>query len=266
MYNGSGMPLPSAPGKYYLAAAAAAVVLFALYAVADRAGSLGRPDHSAQSAYGERAAAEAAYAARNRESRRPDMPLAEGAEVRSEGGIMIVRDRDFEYAAEKPKTMDQVLREMALAKKPAAVSLDDSQLNKTRIKPGGGPYEGTVKASPVPLPGGEMQEGGPGMISAPVDYKLFRSRDAWDAFRGSHKGDFPESDFRTNYPLILVSLSDLPSCIFRIAGVVPARAAVEVRYRLDPLAMADDGSGKNYETFSSTLVPAGFDVKLVQVP
>ncbi len=259
------MNLPPKYGKYLPLAAVTAALLLILYAALSR-DSRGRIDVSGQSSYAAQAVAEAEHAARNRESRRPDMPLSPGAEVRSEGGIMIVRDRNFEYAAEKPKSMDQMLREMAQAKQPALMSLNDAQLRGMRIKPGGGPYEGAVRTSAVPLPGGEMQEGGPGMISAPVDYKLFRNRNAWNAFRSSRKGEFPESDFSSNFPLILVSLSDLPSCIFKITGVAPARAAVNVYYRLDPLAMADDGTGKSYEIFASTLVPAGFDVKLVQVP
>ncbi len=259
------MNIPPQYRRYLPFAAIAGALLLVVYAALNRT-SPGRVDISGQAAYAERTVAEAEYAARNRESRRPRMPLSPDAEVRSEGGIMIVRDRNFEGAAEKPKSMDEMLRDMAQAKKPAAVSLDDEQLDTMRIKPGGGPYEGAVKPSSVPLPGGEMQEGGPGMISAPVDYKLFRNSNAWNAFRGSHKGDFPESDFVTNFPLILVSVSELPSCIFKIAGVSPSRAAVNVYYRLDPLAMAADGDGKDYEVFSSTLVPAGFDVKLVQVP
>jgi hypothetical protein len=258
-------PFPPSYRKYLPFAALSAALLLAIFAALSRE-PRNRVDISGQAAYAERAVAEAEHAARNRESRRPRMPVSPDAEVRSEGGIMIIRDRNFEGAAEKPKSMEQMLREMAESKKPAAVSLNDAQLDNMRIKPGGGPYEGAVKKSAVPLPGGEMQEGGPGMISAPVDYKLFRDRNAWNAFRSSHKGDFPESDFRTNFPLILVSVSELPSCIFKIAGVAPSRAAVNVYYRLDPLAMAADGSGNDYEIFSSTLVPAGFDVKLVQVP
>ncbi|MDT8287949.1 MAG: hypothetical protein RQ748_12640 [Elusimicrobiales bacterium] len=259
------MNIPARYRKYLPLAAVAGVFLLVVYSVLSRT-SPRRVNLSGQASYAAQAVAEAEYAARNKESRRPNLPLAPDAEVRSEGGIMIVRDRNFEYAAEKPKSMEQMLREMAEAKRPAAVSLDDDQLETMRIKAGGGPYEGAVRVSAVPLPGGAMQEGGPGMIAAPVDYKLFRSRNAWNAFRSSHKGDFPESDFKSNFPLILVSVSELPSCIFKIAGVSPARAAVEVYYRLDPLAMADDGTGKDYEVFSSTLVPAGFDVKLVQVP
>lgn len=259
------MNIPPQYRKYIPFAVLSAALLLAVYAAINRE-PRGRVDISGQAAYAERAVAEAEYAARNRESRRPRMPLSPEAEVRSEGGIMIVRDRNFEGAADKPKSMEQMLREMAEAKKPAAVSLDDAQLDNMRIKPGGGPYEGAVKASAVPVPGGEMQEGGPGMISAPVDYKLFRNKAAWNAFRSSHKGDFPEADFTSSFPLILVSVSELPSCIFKITGVAPSRAAVSVYYRLDPLAMAADGTGKDYEIFSSTLVPAGFDVKLVQVP
>ncbi|KAF0124567.1 MAG: hypothetical protein FD189_2329 [Elusimicrobia bacterium] len=259
------MNIPPQYRKHLPLAAVTCALALVLYAALSRTPP-GRVDLSSQSSYAEQAVAAAEYAARNRESRRPRMPVSPDAEVLSEGSIMIVRDRNFEGAAEKPKGMEQMLREMAQAKQPAAVSLNDAQLDNMRIKPGGGPYEGAVRSSAVPLPGGEMQEGGLGMISAPVDYKLFRNKAAWNAFRGAHKGDFPESDFSGNFPLILVSVSELPSCIFKITGVAPTRAAVNVYYRLDPLAMAADGSGKDYEVFSSTLVPAGFDVKLVQVP
>ena len=219
----------------------------------------------------ERMLAEARAGSRIRETSPPSyvVRFATGG-AGAEGARMLVRSDGFEGVAEEPQSIMAALAEMSGNKEPKVppVRFTGSVLRKkVRLKSSGRSVK--LNASAVLRPG---ESGAPGnmgrksMIAAPVDYQLFKSSGTWNAFTRSHKGRFPEADFSREYMLILVSVSDLPSGIFKVADVKRTEQEVVVLYRVDPLAMAAGPGAKERGLYSATPVPKGPTVRLEQVP
>lgn len=189
--------------------------------------------------------------------------------VRSEGAIMMVKNKEFEGVAEDPQSMMDMLTEMSGSnkKKNPPVYLTDKDLDKKIVVTRSGRPEAPLSASIVPEMGKSASSfGGKTMISAPVDYKVFRDSVTWQAFASTHKGRFPPVDFSREELLILVSVSDLPSGIFKIDGLKRSVKETVVLYRVDPLAMAADNETPQHDLYSAIAVPKTTDIKLEQIP
>jgi hypothetical protein len=189
--------------------------------------------------------------------------------IRSEGAIMMVKSKEFEGVAEDPQGMMDMLTEMSGSnkKKKPPVYLTDKDLDKKIIIEHSGKPAAPLSASAVPGLG-ESSSGmsGKTMISAPVDYKTFKDLETWMAFASTHKGHFPPVDFSWEEMLILVSVSDLPSGIFKIDGLKRSVKETVVLYRVDPLAMAAENEKKEQNFYSAITIPKNIDVKLEQIP
>ena len=191
------------------------------------------------------------------------------AAVTSEGAIQLVKEKDFDGVAEKPKDMMAMLNDMAGGdrRKPAPVRLSDADLDrKLRDLGGKRPGEQGVKTSSMPELGRGSGQEGVTLLAAPVDYKVFRSSETWWAFANSRKLKPEPHDFGAFDLVILVSLSDFPSGIFSVAGVEPGRKETLVKYRVNPLAMAAGADPGGREAYASAPVPKGRPVRLQQVP
>jgi len=187
--------------------------------------------------------------------------------VRAEGAIMIVRNGDFQGVAEPPKSNMDMLTDMSGAgkRKIQPVALTDSDLDKKMVPIGEQPKKPSLTGFSVPGLGG-APAGGPGMITASVDYKLFTSSETWTAFSNSHKCGLVKADFLKENVLILVSLSDFPSGIFKITALERTAKEIVVRYRVDALAMSLENEAGAQQTYSSAVVPKYGRVRLEQVP
>ena len=199
------------------------------------------------------------------------LPFQEGgatASMRSEGAIRIVREKDFNGVAERPKGMLTMLREMSNErKKPAPIRLSDSDLQK-KVGPLSPPVrEPRLNGAPVPEPGRKPGNEGVTLITAPVDYKVFKSAGVWRSFTDSRKLKRIAHDFSSADLLILVSVSDFPSGIFKITGLEKGEKETVVKYRVDPLAMSSESSDEDREAYAGIAVPKnGPTIRLEQVP
>ncbi|MDA8131359.1 MAG: hypothetical protein M0011_07640 [Elusimicrobia bacterium] len=205
--------------------------------------------------------------------------LSTSAAVTSVGGIRLVKDQDFNGVAEKPQGMMDMLNEMGGGKKkPAPVKLEDSDLDRKMRKIGEDPAEQKLKAAAMPELGRGGGQEGVTLLTAPVDFKVFKSSETWWAFANSHKcrsdlqsasvgpRGVPSPDFSRERVLVLVSVSDLPNGIFRITAVSAAGGKVVVSYRVDPMAMSAGNYEPQHDFYSASAIPARGEVKLSQVP
>ena len=152
-------------------------------------------------------------------------------------------------------------------KKNPPVYLTDKDLDKKRVVERSGGTAAPRGVSVVPELGSIVPvAGGGAMLSAPVDYKVFRDSQTWLAFASTHKGRFPPVDFSREAMLILVSVSDLPSGIFKIDGLKKSAKETVVLYRVDPLAMAAGSGPDERNLYSAAAIPKGVDVSLAQIP
>lgn len=185
--------------------------------------------------------------------------------VVSEGAIMLVRENDFRGVGEKPKSMIATLNEMSAKRKgPPPVSLRESDLAGKMLSPA---REPALRLAGAGMPGLGSAAAATALIAAPVDYKVFKSSDVWQAFAAARRIAGVKHDFSSADLLILVSLSDYPDGIFKITEVKRTPAATVVRYRVDPLAMADEAGEAARAVYAAAPVPRrGPPVKLEQVP
>lgn len=205
------------------------------------------------------------------------------SEVYSAGAINVVKDSEFSGVAEKPKSLTEMLSDMAGGSKrgPAPVRLKDSDLDKSVRLLGGAEDEKSLKTGPMPELGRGAANEGVTMLSAPVDFKVFRSSETWWAFANSHKcrSDLKDAgsikpapspisspDFSREYVLILISVSELPNGIFRIMRLDRAGGAVVVSYKVDPMAMAAANEVPQHDFYTAVVIPRSASVKLSQVP
>ncbi|MDP2865870.1 MAG: hypothetical protein Q8O90_06480 [Elusimicrobiota bacterium] len=189
--------------------------------------------------------------------------------VNSSGAIRLVREKTFGGVAEPPKDMMSILSELSGGdkKKPAPIALKESDLDGEIISLGGGPEkEPRLKSAAMPEMGRGAGQEGVTLLSAPVDYKLFKSSDTWRAFANSRKLGDGAYDFSSYDLLILVSLSDFPSRIFAITGVERGKKETVVSYRVNPLAMASELPPGQRDSYASAPVPKGVPVRLMQTP
>ena len=189
--------------------------------------------------------------------------------VRSEGAIRIVKSEEFKGVAEDPGNMMDMLTDMAGSnkKKRPIVYLTDKDLDKKIVVERSGEPETPLNGSAVPELGKSaslMRD--KTMISAPVDYKVFMDSETWKAFSSTHKGRFPPVDFSREEMLILVSVSDLPSGIFKIDGLKRSVKETVVLYRVDPLAMAAGNEKEEHDFYSAAAIPKAIDIRLEQIP
>jgi len=189
--------------------------------------------------------------------------------VRSEGAIMMVKGGEFEGLAEEPQNMADMLADISGSgkNKTTPVYLTDKDLDKKIVVEGPGKPGAPLSYADVPKLGKNASvTADKPMISAPVDYKVFSDSETWRAFASTHKGLFPPIEFSREEMLILVSVSDLPSGIFKIDGLKRSAKETVVLYRVDPLAMAADNGIKEQNFYSAIAVPKKVDIKLEQIP
>lgn len=188
--------------------------------------------------------------------------------VASGGVSLLVKEKNFSGVAETPKGMMDLLNDMGGGgrdKKPL-IALKESDLDKkisVPVSPVKRPANG---AAPMPELGRNPGQEGVTLLGAPVDYKLFKSSETWWAFANSHKLRAAAPDFSSSDLLILVSVSDFPSGIFKIAGVAAGKKETLVTFRVDPLAMSPETPREQREAYASAAVPKKIPVKLQQVP
>ncbi len=221
-------------------------------------------------AQAERIMAEARASANTRENAPGSYRIGLTTEsVRSEGTIMMIESGDFEGVAEDSQNMMGMLSDMSGSNKNKhpVVYLTDKDLDKKIVVESPVKTDDPLNSSAMPELGksASMSADKP-MISAPVDYKVFRDSETWLAFTSTHKGHFPPIDFPREEMLILVSVSDLPSGIFKIDGLKRSAKETVVLYRVDPLAMAADNGTKEQNFYSAVAIPQKIDVKLEQIP
>ncbi|OGS07260.1 MAG: hypothetical protein A2270_02970 [Elusimicrobia bacterium RIFOXYA12_FULL_51_18] len=191
--------------------------------------------------------------------------------VRSEGAIMLIKNGEFSGVAQDPQSMMDRLTEMSGSnkKKIPPIHLTDKDMAKKVIVSLSEGVAPPLNRSIVPGLG-DTASGGPAgampRITAPVDYQLFTSSQTWRSFASSHKGHFPMVDFSKDYMLILVSVSDLPSGIFKITGVKRTPRETLVLYRVDPLAMSAENAVREHDFYSAAPVPKGPEIRLEQIP
>lgn len=199
------------------------------------------------------------------------------------GGMMVVKNRDFDGIVEPPKDIFSALNDMAGEDedKPAPVSLKEADLDKKiSIAPPDrtGPVSGAYKM-PGLQDGGYAPMGALNMIKAPVDFEVYKTSESWQAFASSHKWhstadggqnharNLSDVDFSRESVVVLVSMSDLPHGIFKVAEVAAAQGNLMVRYRVDPLAISASSDNKEIYFYAAAVIPkSGLPVKLEQVP
>jgi len=190
------------------------------------------------------------------------------ATVYSKGAISIVKDSNFEGVNEKPKSMMQNLQDMAKEKKSKfeIIEINDVDMNK-KIFISTDVLRQSIKGSVVPGLGDEETASKMTMIKAPVDYKLFTDNKTWEAFTSSHKGEFPVIDFSKENGIILVSVSDFPSGIFKIVDTIKESKEIVIKYRVDPLMMGVNNKPDTHDYYTAaTISKADLPILLVQVP
>ena len=181
---------------------------------------------------------------------------------------MIVRDAKFQGVAEPPKSTMEMLNEMSGVnkRKIPPIALKDSDLERKIVPIGEQPKPPGLAGSSVPNLG-KTANGMGVIIKAPAGYKLFTSSGTWAAFAGSHKCDPVKVDFLKENVLIMVSLSDFPSGIFKITDVENGKNELVVRYRVDPLAMSASSEAGAQQAYSARPVTKpDRRVRLEQVP
>lgn len=190
------------------------------------------------------------------------------AAVNSDGAIMLVKEKGFGGVAEKPKDMMQLLSDLGGGNKgkPSPIALKDADLGKKIVVAGNQVKEPKLSGNAMPELGRNPGQEGLTLLSAPVDYKLFKSSETWNAFEVSRKMKFADYDFASGNLLILISVSDFPSGIFSIVEVEKGKKETVVRYRVNPLGMADEAPKEQREAYASAMVPKNKPVRLQQVP
>ncbi|MFH1619345.1 MAG: hypothetical protein ABIG11_05515 [bacterium] len=206
-------------------------------------------------------------------SGRPVMAGVSG-EVVSGKNLMVVKEKDFEAVEEPPKDMFETLQDMGGGgkKKKPVLHMTDKELTATRIAlVSSREDEGRTKrrSGPVPRPGENIPVSAYQAVfpTAPVTHKLFRDPAVWSAFTAAHRGKYPSVDFKKQSVVILVSLSDFPSGIFKIVEVVKEKKRTRIRYRVDPFAIsADNPQAAPYLYSAATVDREAPPIVLEQVP
>lgn len=190
------------------------------------------------------------------------------AAVNSDGAIRLVKEKEFGGVAEKPKDMMAMLSELGGGdkRKPAPIALKDADLGKKITVEGNQVKEPRLSNGAMPELGRSAGQEGLTLLTAPVDYKLFKSSETWNAFEVSRKMKFVSYDFDSGNLLILISVSDFPSGIFSIVEVEKGKKETVVKYRVNPLGMADETPKEQREAYASAMVPKSKPVRLQQVP
>ena len=188
--------------------------------------------------------------------------------VNSSGSIMLVKEKSFGGVAEAPKGMMDLLNDLGGGdkRKPAPIALKEADLGKKIVVEGNQVKAPKVAGGAMPELGRNAGQEGLTLLSAPVDYKLFKSSETWNAFEVSRKMKSVSYDFASGNLLILISVSDFPSGIFSIAGVEKGTKETVVKYRVNPLGMADETPKEKREAYAAALVPKIKPVRLEQVP
>ena len=190
------------------------------------------------------------------------------AAVNADGAIMLVKEKDFGGVAEAPKGMMELLTELGGGdkSKPSPVALKAADLAKKIVVAGDHGKDTKLTNGAIPELGRNPGQEGLTLLTAPVDYKLFKSSETWNAFEVSRKMKFTSYDFASGNLLILISVSDFPSGIFSIVEVEKGKKETVVKYRVNPMGMADEASKEQREAYASAMVPKNKPVRLQQVP
>ncbi|MBI4801267.1 MAG: hypothetical protein HY796_01970 [Elusimicrobia bacterium] len=245
------------------------------------------PPPDSPSAAAEKLLAQARAGASSRETALPSYRtgLSTGS-MKLQGGIMLVKNSDFNGVAENPQDLLAALNEMAGGdkNKPAPIRLTENDLKKKIVVSAPDKTEQVPGAYAMPELGESAytRMGVMNMIKAPVDFEVFKTSQTWSVFAASHKWhstvevkggghrlgpEFSRINFQQESVVVLVSMSDLPNGIFKITGVKTTAGNILVQYRVDSLAISSESKTKEYNFYSAAIIPKkSLPVKLEQVP
>jgi len=248
-----------------LSLAALAFVIALYVIVMGRFSAKDEPDFSSRS-QGENMILNARKAMEEKQNERP-MPETDltNKTTYDQGAIKIVKDSSFVDVAERPKTQMEVLQEMAAGKNKTLVSLSEKDLDGKINLYAGQKQSEKVAVSAVPEPGNDLDLPKKSMITAPVEFKLFKEEPVWQEFAKTHKVRPVTPDFKNGYVLILVSTSDLPHGIFKIDSIETVKGETLVLYRVDPMEMAVHNPEGRYNHYSAINIPKTEKIKLKQI-
>lgn len=181
------------------------------------------------------------------------------------GAIMLVKETGFKGVADKPKDPMAALSELG-AKKPAPVPLGSDALAKKLNSPSLASTGTKLTDGVMPELGRKENMEGLTLITAPVDYKLFKDKAVWDTFAESRRVKI-KHDFSGGDLLILVPVSDFPAGIFKIISVEKGAKETVVKYRVDPMAMSSGSDEEQRSGYAHAAVPRKCPpIRLQQVP
>lgn len=186
-------------------------------------------------------------------------------ETYDRGAIKIVKNSEFRDVVDKPKSQMEILNEMAERKDKTMISLEEKDLDKKINLYAGMKTSEKIQVSRVPEPGDDLADSKKTMITAPVEFKLFKTEPVWREFAKTHKIRPFTPDFSRSYALILVSTSELPNGIFKTESVEASKDQVTVLYRVDPLEMAAGNEEGTQHHYSAINVPKTENIKLRQI-
>jgi hypothetical protein len=202
--------------------------------------------------------------------------------VKTDGAIMLVKEKSFDGVAEAPQDLMAVLSDLSGGdkRKPAPIAMKDADLNKKITVGGPVGKEARLTVSTMPELGRRPGQEGVTLLNAPVEFKVFKSSETWWAFTASRKcraaaeagaglkpapSSLAGPDFSRDAVVVLISVSELPNGIFKILKVEKAGKELLLDYRVDPLAMAA-GDDDQHDFYSAAVIPRNLPVKLRQVP
>ncbi len=198
---------------------------------------------------------------------KPDIPKVDTdtVEVYETQAIKLVKNKNFVEVSEKPVDPMTQLAELARSKNKVYVNLSEKDLNKKINLYDNIKKSEKINTIVVPEMGKEVSSLTP--VYAPCDYKVFKSSSEWNAFLAHNKvKDKPDTDFKKENILIIVSKSELSPGIFNIDSFEKKEKNIIVKYRVNVLEIAEDNPDSQRNFYSVIKIPKGYDkIELKQI-
>lgn len=164
--------------------------------------------------------------------------------------IKLVKEKNFDDVAEKPKDPFTQLAEMARTKNRTFVNLKETDLNKKVFVSSGSFDDMKIKEYDVMSSSSNLS-----MIYAPCDFMVFKTSSSWKHFSDTYKiRESIDVDFSKENAVVILSKSDLPPGIFKIAGVSYEGDEAFIDYRVDVFEMADNNKDAMTNFYSAVAV------------
>lgn len=166
---------------------------------------------------------------------------------------MLVKNPDFKEVGSKPVSLGEALRNLS-EHEDDPVSLGKNALDE-KIIISNAASEMKLEKGFVPEPGMDVPQSGITLISAAVDYKVFKEQKVWSSFAEAKKIKFG-ADFKKENILILVSMSDFPNGIFSIKKVQKkSNGEIIVDYAVNPVIMSVGIEGEIRDSYAYATIP-----------